>query len=54
MVTVKHQVVVTFLAILEMTRVKLIRLTQPEERGTIYISRAAEDLKRPVVEGDYK
>ena len=42
---VKHQVVVTFLAILEMTRVKLVRLTQPEERGAIYISRAAEDLK---------
>jgi chromatin segregation and condensation protein Rec8/ScpA/Scc1 (kleisin family) len=44
-VTVKHQVVVTFLAILEMTRLKLVRLTQPEERGSIYISRAVEDLK---------
>jgi len=43
--TVKHQIIVTFLAILEMTRVKLVRLTQPEERGSIYISRAAEDLK---------
>jgi segregation and condensation protein A len=40
---VKHQVVVTFLAILEMTRVKLIRLTQPEERGSIYISRSTDD-----------
>jgi len=39
----KHQVVVTFLAILEMTRVKLIRLTQPEERGSIYISRSTDD-----------
>jgi segregation and condensation protein A len=43
--TVKHQIIVTFLAILEMTRVKLVRLTQAEERGSIYISRAAEDLK---------
>src|SRR5206468_12934579 len=42
---VKHQVVVTFLAILEMTRVKLIRLTQPEERGAIYISRSSDDLR---------
>ncbi len=57
MVTVKHQVVVTFLAILEMTRVKLIRLTQPEERGTIYIARAADDLKSQAAqvktEGEY-
>lgn len=43
--TAKHQVVVTFLAVLEMTRLKMVRLTQPEERGTIYISRSAEDLK---------
>jgi len=47
---VKHQVVVTFLAILEMTRVKLIRLTQPEERGAIYISRSSEDLRAQVDE----
>jgi segregation and condensation protein A len=47
---VKHQVVVTFLAILEMTRVKLIRLTQPEERGSIYISRSSDDLRAQVDE----
>ncbi|MFI5289814.1 MAG: segregation and condensation protein A [Polyangia bacterium] len=41
----KGQVVVTFLAILEMTRVKLVRLTQPEERGSIYITRAEGDLR---------
>jgi segregation and condensation protein A len=40
----KSEVVVTFLAILEMTRVKLVRLTQAEERGPIYISRASADL----------
>src|SRR5581483_7136808 len=43
--TVKYQVVVTLLAILEMTRLKLVRLAQPEERGEIYVTRAAEDLK---------
>ena len=49
---VKHQVVVTFLAILEMTRVKMVRLTQPEERGAIYISRASpsDDLRAQVEE----
>jgi segregation and condensation protein A len=47
---VKHQVVVTFLAILEMTRVKLIRLTQPEERGAIYISRSSDDLRGQIEE----
>jgi segregation and condensation protein A len=43
----KHEVVVTFLAILEMTRLKLIRITQGEgERGhDIYITRAVEDVK---------
>lgn len=40
-----QRVVVTFLAILEMTRVKLIRLIQAEERGTIYIRRAADNLR---------
>jgi segregation and condensation protein A len=52
LVAMKHQVVVTFLAILEMTRVKLIRLTQPEERGSIYISRSTDeaDLRAQVEE----
>ncbi len=45
----KSRVVVTFLAILEMTRLKLIRLSQPEERGSIYITRAAADLKEAAV-----
>jgi segregation and condensation protein A len=38
----KHQVVVTFLAILEMTRLKLTRITQPASHGDIYITRATE------------
>ena len=47
----KHAVVVTFLAILEMTRLKLVRLAQPElapgdsTRGEIYVTRAAADLR---------
>ncbi len=45
LVQLKQQVVVTFLAILEMTRLKLIRLSQPEARGSIYVTRAADDLR---------
>jgi segregation and condensation protein A len=48
--TVRSQVVVTFLAILEMTRLKLVRLTQTEERGSIYITRASGDLKEQAAE----
>ncbi len=35
----KHEVVVTFLALLEMTRLKLVRLTQSPDTGEIYITR---------------
>jgi segregation and condensation protein A len=47
----RHAVVVTFLAILEMTRLKLVRLAQtiPQQesdpRGEIYVTRAATDLR---------
>ena len=52
----RHAVVVTFLAILEMTRLKLVRLAQAEplveepvlpeaNRGQIYVTRAAADLR---------
>jgi len=41
----KHDVVVTFLAILEMTRLLLIRITQAPETDEIYITRAVEDVK---------
>jgi segregation and condensation protein A len=43
--SVRGQVVVTLLAILEMTRLKMVRLTQPDPGGPIYISRAAVDLQ---------
>ena len=38
-VGLRHQIVITFLAILEMTKLKLIRLQQPSPQGEIYISR---------------
>ncbi len=52
---VRHQVVVTFLAILEMTRLKLVRLTQADALGVIYVSRSGADLKNVVVaDGEYR
>jgi segregation and condensation protein A len=42
---VKGQVVVTFLAILEMTRVRMVRLTQADVESPIYITKAGADLK---------
>jgi segregation and condensation protein A len=45
----RHDVVVTFLAILEMTRIKLLRITQGED--DIYMTRAAEDVRARVVHG---
>ena len=54
---VKYQVVVTFLAILEMTRLKLVRLTQAESSGEIYISQQGTDLKERAAQvktEDYK
>ena len=36
----RQQMVVTFLAILEMTRLKMIRIHQPSVGGEIYVSRA--------------
>jgi segregation and condensation protein A len=43
----KHDVVVTFLAILEMTKLKLIRITQDPQKDTndIFITRAVEDVR---------
>jgi segregation and condensation protein A len=42
---VRHEVVVTFLAILEMAKLKLIRIRQPEGLIEIYVTRAVEDLR---------
>jgi segregation and condensation protein A len=45
LVAVKQRLIITFLAILEMTRLALVRLTQAESHGAIYVSRAAHDLR---------
>jgi segregation and condensation protein A len=41
------QVVVTFLAILEMTRQRLLRMHQPQGRGEIYLERAMHEVDIP-------
>jgi segregation and condensation protein A len=43
-VELRNRVVVTFLALLEMTRLKMIRLHQPEGSASIFITRSATDL----------
>ena len=42
---VRHQVVITFLALLEMTRLHMLRIYQASDRGEIYVSRP--DLPAP-------
>lgn len=48
---VKHEAVVTFLAILEMGKLRLLRVSQLEAEGEIYIERAVEDLRERVEQG---
>ncbi len=55
--TARHEVVVTFLALLEMARLNLIRLSQPplddedpSNPPDIYISRASDNLLERVAE----
>lgn len=45
---IRHEIVVTFLAILEMTRLKMIRILQHETDGEIYLSRNA--IVTPIVD----
>ncbi len=42
---VKHEAVVTFLALLEMAKLRLISITQPEGEPEIMIERASDDLR---------
>jgi segregation and condensation protein A len=44
---IRHEAVVTFLALLEMAKLRLLRLTQ-HEHEEIYIERAADDLRARV------
>ena len=41
---IRNEAVVTFLAILEMAKLRLIAITQHEDDDEIWIARAAEDL----------
>jgi segregation and condensation protein A len=54
---VKHEAVVTFLALLEMAKLRLVALSQHEDEE-IYIQRAADDLRermeRGVARDDYR
>jgi segregation and condensation protein A len=54
----RHNVVITFLAILEMTRLKLIKIQQPGQGADIAITRAVVDVrgraKTGIPEGDYR
>ncbi len=44
-VNLRHQIVITFLALLEMTRLRMLRLHQPSDRGEIYVARGTADLQ---------
>ncbi|MCE9575179.1 MAG: segregation/condensation protein A [Deltaproteobacteria bacterium] len=46
----RHEAVVTFLALLEMAKLRLIAISQPEPDGDgeIYVARAADDLRSKV------
>ncbi len=48
---VKHEAVVTFLALLEMAKLRLIALSQPEGEDEIMIERAGEDLRSRMEHG---
>ena len=50
----RHRVVPTFLAVLEMAKLKLIRVHQPERHSEIYISRSAEPAAPEGVSFDYR
>ncbi len=45
---VKHECVVTFLALLEMAKLRLIKITQPEDEVEIMVERASDDLRARV------
>src|SRR5512143_3902898 len=48
---IKHEAVVTFLALLEMGKLRLLRLSQLESEGEIFIERAGEDLRERMEQG---
>ncbi|HEY1554866.1 MAG TPA: segregation/condensation protein A [Kofleriaceae bacterium] len=48
---IRHEAVVTFLAILEMAKLRLVAVTQAEADAEIFISRAVEDLRARMEQG---
>lgn len=50
---IRHQAIVTFLAVLEMARLKMIRLLQQAPGGEIYLTRTAELHSVQGVQDDY-
>ena len=48
---VRHEAVVTFLALLEMAKLRLIALSQPPGDDEIMIERAGEDLRARMEQG---
>jgi segregation and condensation protein A len=48
---IRHEAVVTFLALLEMAKLRLIGISQPEAEAEIMISRAGEDLRARMEQG---
>jgi segregation and condensation protein A len=48
MAEIRHEAVVTLLAILEMAKLRLIHVAQPDEAEDILISRATDDLRAAV------
>ncbi|WP_428263218.1 segregation and condensation protein A [Haliangium sp.] len=50
MAEIRHEAVVTFLAVLEMAKLGLIRVAQPEGEEDIYIESNAENLRERVAE----
>ena len=50
MAEARHEAVVTFLAILEMAKLRLIKLSQPEHEVEIFISPAADNMRERIAE----
>lgn len=50
-VEIRHEAVVTFLALLEMAKLRLITLSQPDGDEEIFIARAADDLRSRMERG---
>ena len=48
---VKHEAVVTFLALLEMAKLRLVALSQPVTDEEIIIERAGDDLRARMEQG---